>query len=324
MRKVWLRVIVLATSILFPLSPAGKSQAVKSVKVYTRSNSGSFLIVPVMVNGMGPYDFVLDTGSTSTLIDAALFKNLGLHQEGTTNLTSVTNHQAQATAMASEVALNGISATGIKVVSIDNFDSIVGPGLRDSGVSRREAAQVRGLLGENFLDHFDLFIDNVDHSVTLDATEGLTQTFDGEQLPLSPTSNFEGKVVYHRPMVSATVMSYSSRPLRLLLDTASTPLAILTGRMPLGRGNVNPVEILTPGGKVACAAWKDQLRWGLTSLNEVQVVSCSTTRAEALDNEGSMPTHIFKQILISHANRYVVVNPVRRSAQAQDHSILGR
>jgi hypothetical protein len=315
MRKLCLRVIVMAASTLFPLSPAARSQSVKSVKVYARSNSGSFLIVPVMVNRMGPYDFVLDTGSTSTLIDAALFKTLGLHQEGTVNLTSVANHQPQATGTASEIALNGISATDLKVVSVDDFDSMVRPRLRDSGVSGREAAQVRGFLGENFLDHFDLLIDNMDHSVTLDATEGLTQTFVGEQLPLSATSNFEGQVVYHRPMVSATVMSYRSRPLHLLLDTASTPLAILTGRVPLGRGNTNPVEILTPGGRVACAAWTDQLRWGLTSVNEVAVVSCTTARAEALDNEGSMPTHIFKQILISHANRYVVVNPVRRSAQ---------
>lgn len=325
MRRVWLQVIVISTATFVLLSPAGTSQSVKTVTVSSRSNSGPFVIVPVMVNRMGPYDFVLDTGSTSTLIDASLFKTLGLHQEGTTKLTSVANQQAQATATASEVALNGISATSVKVVSLDNFDLAVDARLRTSGVSGREAAQVRGFLGENFLDHFDLLIDNVGHSVTLDSTEGLTHTFDGEQLPLSLTSEFEGKVVYHRPMVSATVVNYSSRPLRLVLDTASTTLAILPGKGALGRGaqggNATPVEILTPGGKVACAAWQDQLRWGLTSVNEVEVVSCNTARTEALDNEGSMPTHIFKQILISHANRYVVLSPVRRSSQPQDHSI---
>ncbi len=245
MRMLCLRVIVMAASTLFPFSPTGRSQSVKSVKVYTRPNSGSFLIVSVTINRMGPYDFVLDTGSTSTLLDAALFKALGLHQEGTTNLTSVANHKAQATATASEVSLNGISATNVKVVSLDNFDSTVRAGLRNLGVSEREAAQVRGLLGENFLDHFDLLIDNVSHSVTLDSTEGLTQTFDGEQLPLSPTSEFEGKVVYHRPMISATVVNYSPRPLRLLLDTASSSLVILPGRGTLGSiaqaGNTAPV-----------------------------------------------------------------------------------
>jgi aspartyl protease len=323
MRRVWLRAIAISTATFVLLSSAGTSQSIKTVTASSRRNSGSFLIVPIVVNRMGPYDFVLDTGSTSTLIDASLFETLGLYHEGTTNLTSVANHKAQVTATASEVSLNGISVTNVKVVSLDNFDSTVRVGLRNSGVSEREAAQVRGLLGENFLDHFDLLIDNVDHSVTLDATGGVTQMYDGEQLPLSPTSNFEGTVVYHRPMVSATVMSFSRRPLHLLLDTASSSVLILPARGTLGSiaqgGNAAPVEILTPDGKVACAAWKDQLRWGRTSVNEVVVVSCNTARAEALDNEGSMPTHIFKQILISHANKYVVVNPVRRSPQPRDH-----
>ena len=323
MPKVWLRVIVIAAPALVLLSAVGRSQAVKTIKVFSRLNSGSFLIVPVMVNRMGPYDFVLDTGSTSTMIDASLFKTVGLHQEGTTTLTSVTNRQTQATAMASEVALNGISATNVKVIAVNNFDSMVAAKLRVAGVSGREVARVHGLLGENFLDHFDLLIDNVEHSVTLDATEGLTRMYEGEQLPLSPTSNFQGTVVYHRPMVSATVMSFSRRPLHLLLDTASSSLAILSGKSTPGTsaqgGNAPSVEIATPDGKVACAAWKGQLRWGRTSVNEVGVVSCNTAAAQALDNEGSMPTHIFRQILISHANQYVVVNPVRRSSQPGDH-----
>jgi Aspartyl protease len=326
MCKVWLRIIVISTAIFFRLPPEGTAQPIKTVTLSFRSNSGPFVIIPVMVNGTGPYDFVLDTGSTSTLIDASLFKTLGLRQEGTTELTSsVADHQMQATATVSEVTLNGISATALKVVSVDNFDSRVGAGLRNSGVSGAERTAVRGILRENFLDQFDLLIDNVGRLVTLNATEGLTQMFDGERLPLSPTSSFEGNVVNHRPMVSATVMNYSNRPLRLLLDTASNFLAIVPGKGALGGGtqggNAAPVEIMTLGGKVACAAWKDQLRWGLTSVNKVDIVSCSTARAEALDNQGSMPTFIFKRILISHAKKYVVLNPVRRSAETQDHSI---
>ena len=37
---------------------------------------GSMLIVPVKINGTGPFDFVMDTGSTVTILDSTLFREL--------------------------------------------------------------------------------------------------------------------------------------------------------------------------------------------------------------------------------------------------------
>src|ERR1700730_3540488 len=42
----------------------------------------SLMVVPVMVNGSGPYDFALDTGSSATAIDPRLAKNLALRTNG--------------------------------------------------------------------------------------------------------------------------------------------------------------------------------------------------------------------------------------------------
>lgn len=42
---------------------------------------GAALIVPVMVNGEGPFDFVLDTGATLTCIDQGLARRLELSEE---------------------------------------------------------------------------------------------------------------------------------------------------------------------------------------------------------------------------------------------------
>ena len=40
--------------------------------------NGAAIIVPVNINGEGPYDFVLDTGATVTCVDAALADSLAL------------------------------------------------------------------------------------------------------------------------------------------------------------------------------------------------------------------------------------------------------
>ena len=47
-----------------------------------RPNSGDMLIVPVRLNGAGPYDFIVDTGSSSTVLEWTLFQELGLRASG--------------------------------------------------------------------------------------------------------------------------------------------------------------------------------------------------------------------------------------------------
>ncbi len=43
---------------------------------------GALLFVPVMIDGQGPFSFVLDTGATNTTIDATLADELGLPETG--------------------------------------------------------------------------------------------------------------------------------------------------------------------------------------------------------------------------------------------------
>lgn len=47
------------------------------------SNGGTLVFVPVRVNGNGPYEFVLDTGSSNSSVDRSLVRRLGLPRTGT-------------------------------------------------------------------------------------------------------------------------------------------------------------------------------------------------------------------------------------------------
>src|ERR1700746_2890907 len=47
----------------------------------------SIVIVPVILNGSGPYDFVLDTGEQMTTIDPRLASELGLRLQGPAGVT---------------------------------------------------------------------------------------------------------------------------------------------------------------------------------------------------------------------------------------------
>jgi predicted aspartyl protease len=47
-----------------------------------RGNGGTLVYVPMRVNGRGPYEFVLDTGSSNSSVDRSLVRRLGLPRTG--------------------------------------------------------------------------------------------------------------------------------------------------------------------------------------------------------------------------------------------------
>ena len=47
-----------------------------------RGNGGTLVYVPMKVNGHGPYEFVLDTGSSNSSVDRSLVRRLGLPHTG--------------------------------------------------------------------------------------------------------------------------------------------------------------------------------------------------------------------------------------------------
>jgi predicted aspartyl protease len=289
-------------------SPAQKAQV---VSVSLATYLGPLLVIPVMVNGSGPYDFLLDTGTTTTIIDAALFKKLGMRRVGAMVMTTMTGEKTQSQAIAREIAVKGLSRQNVNVMVL-----LVLPC----------DPYVRGVLGENFLSHFDLLIDNQHRQITLDAGSSLADSFDGERLPMSSYSvTTEGETL-HRPMVSVTLPSIDSHPLPMLLDSAAEALVIFRQKdrpwRHLGGGSANQIIVETMAGPLRCNLWKDRLRWGSFAASDVDMLMCEDAKTAKLDSGGSVPTRMFKRVLISHANSYVIVNPIRRSYIVQKAAVV--
>ncbi|HEX2190407.1 MAG TPA: retropepsin-like aspartic protease [Longimicrobiaceae bacterium] len=107
------------------------------------------IIVPVHVNGQGPFDFVLDTGATFTCVDRELSQRLGLpERRGAVGLGA------------------GIGGSGqIRLVRVDSLrvGAARAEDLTGCEVDLRHAAQVGieadGLLGLNFLRPFRVTLD---------------------------------------------------------------------------------------------------------------------------------------------------------------------
>jgi predicted aspartyl protease len=109
---------------------------------------GAALTVPVLVNGEGPYDFVLDTGATLTCIDRRIADDLGLPERRGGGI--------------------GAGATETGRVGIVRIDSLrVGQSLAteldgcilDLAHTQTIGVEIDGLLGLNFLRAFRITLD---------------------------------------------------------------------------------------------------------------------------------------------------------------------
>ncbi|MEV0408384.1 retropepsin-like aspartic protease [Actinoallomurus sp. NPDC050550] len=107
------------------------------------SGDGTLVFVPVRVNGRGPYEFVLDTGSSNSSVDRSLVRRLGLPRTGQ-------QHRVQ-----------GVTGSGtVPIVKVRQW-TIGGIPLRAHSLAVVDLGMgVSGLLGSDELRRFS--------SVTLD------------------------------------------------------------------------------------------------------------------------------------------------------------
>lgn len=269
-----------------------ESQATVSMRPY----KGSRTVVAVKVNGAGPYDFMVDTGASVTVLDTALFDELGLRPEGLSQIASAAGATTQIRSVVKEITLDRLSVQDITVVSIPAK-------ILSSGYGA-----IRGILGENFLRHFDILIDNEHRKITLDAGVGLADFLAGERLPITFPALPQDDDNRYRPTIWVTAEAYGRA--RVLLDSGAPSIMLLQWGGKLN-GYGNPMRIITVNGSIACRAAKDSLHLGKRLVGDLIILNCQSALVKPQGREGILPTAIFKQIFISHAGSYAIINPIQ-------------
>jgi predicted aspartyl protease len=266
-----------------------------------RPYKGTRSVVAVKLNGAGPYDFMVDTGATVTVLDTALFHQLGLRADGAFRVTSLGGVTSQNRSVVEEIALDCLSVRNIAVVSMK------------LPIAGSDYAGVRGILGENFLRHFDILFDNQHRRMTLDAGHGLAGSLAGERLPITFPPLPQGDENGYQPTISVQVKAYGQA--RLLLDSGATSLVLPQSKdQSLG----DRMTLRTVNGSLICEETDATLYLGRGTIRSLEIVNCQTATAKPRDLDGILPTAIFKQIFISHAGSYAIVNPTQRCRVPQE------
>jgi Aspartyl protease len=125
----------------------------------------SLIIVPVVVNHTGPYDFVVDTGTDFTTLDPLLATELHLKTQGSIGVDGVgfTGHASFAYLDLLEAGSHSVANHPIVVQDLE-------PLLTAAPLETADF-HFRGTLGGDFLRHFDVLMDYAHRMLCLDDTK---------------------------------------------------------------------------------------------------------------------------------------------------------
>jgi hypothetical protein len=264
----------------------------------------ALIVIPVKVNQQGPFDFMVDTGSQVTIVDPSLAAELSLKRQGTVGLVSTASY-----AHATISVLDSLEA-GFQTV--EHPLSIV----QDLGQIKAADPRIRGVLGEDFLAHFDMFIDYRHKKLCLDASPVMRNKIRGERISFVRQVQTEGELAFAQRLVVAVHLSGAgSKRILLQLDSGSDGPILYQNR---GESRLVLLDHATPRSGASSAAQRafadlppQEMRLGARIVSQVPFVTPVNVEYDlpTRDEDGLLPTVLFQRVFISGAGHYVILDP---------------
>jgi hypothetical protein len=269
--------------------------------LHFRTFGERMLIVPVMVNGKGPFDFVFDTGSSRTMIDPSLAAQLSLQPLASEEVTTITRSMHIGLGRVSEISLASATVTNMPV-GIAALE-----GLKSAHV------RARGILGEDFCSHFDFLLDNHRRTLTFEKSPNdVLRRIRGERLDVRRQGKVEGLATAYRLIVGIHSVELGSSELSFQIDSGATLPVLFPGPAANARSEPDSmVAVATTAECDGCSEFRVRrlhvLQVGRRLLPNVLLALPNTL--EKMDTDGLLPTSLFRSIFICHSGNFVIVNP---------------
>jgi hypothetical protein len=258
-------------------------------------------IVSVTVNGAGPFDFILDNGCETSMVDPEIAQRLTMPVVGQATLVSVSREAAVSLVIAKEINLGGMAASNLGVM----VDPLRGP--------KSIRPTIHGILGEDFLQQFDFLLDNREQRLVFEEEPGvLLSIMEGTHLDLERQTSPAGRPAYRQLVVHGRSFELGGRDFAMQLDSG-TDMAILFSRVSgtLFLSQHAGLTSLIEDGRRQGAQFVrvPNFRVGKVSLTDMPLAIMDDQPGSPAEIDGALPTWLFHSIYFSHSGGFVILNP---------------
>ena len=263
------------------------------------------IVLAVSINHFGPYDFLLDTGTQVTVVGASLAAELRLTTTGAAVVAGAGFHQS-----ASFTQLDLLDAGSHAVAN----QKVLVYGLLNL---RTVDAHIRGILGEDFLGHFDMLIDYAHGLVCLDDSAVMRPEVKGPHIALVTPRQAADGAPLPKLLIIAARLSGETHPVRLMLDSgANIPYLYNTSQhLVPQRTSFGGTSLVGSGAdgdqKVFAALPPQQVKIGSVELPSVTFLTLAYAKKDSptLQFDGLLTIDLFRRVFISHADHFAVLEP---------------
>jgi hypothetical protein len=146
---------VLFSALIATSIPSAAAAQIASPTIKLKILSGRPIVGGVYLNGQGPYRFLIDTGNQSNQIDPRLAQKLGLTPTFQVKLYTPSGSSLVPGTKVDKLTLGSSEATAQEFL-INNLDGV-----------HALSSDIQGILGQQFLSHFDYTLDFQHQQLTL-------------------------------------------------------------------------------------------------------------------------------------------------------------
>ena len=258
------------------------------------------IMLDASINHSGPYNFLLDTGTQITTVDPSLAAELHLDTDGEAVVAGAGSRQSASFAQVDRLEAGTHAVTNQRVL-VYGLQSLHSSDLH-----------IEGILGEDFLEHFDMLIDNKHGLLCLDDTGAMRAGVKGMHVALLAPAD---RSALSRLLIIEVRLSDGMRPVRLMLDSgANVPLLYNAPQyMALQLSRTAPLRGSGVDGsqRIFSALPSQQVKIGSRELSDVSFFGLAgvqnDSRAKGFD--GVLTMGLFRRIFIDHVDHFAVLEP---------------
>lgn len=271
--------------------------------------NGQLMLVNVNVNDRGPFSFLVDTGTNTTLLDPALARELNLKPADRMMLGSMGKSTA--------VFRYFLQAIRVGEASVSHLEALAVP----LPELRALDHNIRGVLGMNFLLHFSFLLDYDQQRLQIFPNPELAHAPEGE--PAGPEIRVRPEINDWRLLVPVASNASTRGTWKLTLDSGISGLLVFADRMDWSAKGVDRcaqagcvMQISTNlGNQTAPAVRVREMTIGGEPIHDVPVVVLRDVvrrnqAAKPSDpSDGLLPASMFGSVFFDRTNATLVLTP---------------